>query len=75
LAALTQEFDETMVDSVEEGKQSITLVCNDQPRDMRPLRSHAVRSFSQSALVAPGSQEPWRNTTLCAEESESEQQI
>jgi len=35
LAALTQEFDETKVDNVEEGKLSISLVFNDQNKDMR----------------------------------------
>jgi hypothetical protein len=35
LAALQQEFDETTVDNVEEGKQSISLVFNDQNKDMR----------------------------------------
>ena len=34
-AALTQEFDETEVDNVEEGKQSVSLVFNDQNKDMR----------------------------------------
>jgi hypothetical protein len=34
-AALTQEFDETTVDNVEEGKQSISLVFNDRNKDMR----------------------------------------
>jgi hypothetical protein len=35
LAALTQEFDETTVSNVEEGKRSISLVFNDQNKDMR----------------------------------------
>jgi hypothetical protein len=34
-AALTQEFDETTVDNVEEGKQSISLVFNNRNKDMR----------------------------------------
>lgn len=34
-AALTQEFDETTVDNVEEGKQSISLVFNDRNEDIR----------------------------------------
>jgi len=34
-AALTQEFDETTVHNVEEGKQSISLVFNDRNKDMR----------------------------------------
>ena len=34
-AALTQEFDETTEDNVEEGKQSISLVFNDRNKDMR----------------------------------------
>lgn len=34
-AALTQEFDETTLDNVEEGKQSISLVFNDHNEDMR----------------------------------------
>ncbi len=34
-AALTQEFDETTADNVEEGKQSISLVFNDSNKDMR----------------------------------------
>ncbi|HEV2846994.1 MAG TPA: hypothetical protein VG477_19210 [Thermoanaerobaculia bacterium] len=34
-AALTQEFDETTVDNVEEGKRSISLVFNDRNKDMR----------------------------------------
>jgi hypothetical protein len=34
-AALTQEFDETEAGNVEEGKQSISLVFNDQNKDMR----------------------------------------
>jgi hypothetical protein len=34
-AALTQEFDETTVDNVEEGKHSISLVFNDKNKDMR----------------------------------------
>jgi hypothetical protein len=75
LAAQTQEFDETTADNVEEGKQSIALVFNDQPKDMRPLRSRAVRSFCQSVMIAPGPQEPWHITTLYREGSESEQHI
>ena len=45
-AALTQEFDETTPDNVEEGKRSISLVFNDRNEDMRlvgtlgPLQSH-----------------------------------
>lgn len=45
-AALTQEFDETTVDNVEEGKRSISLVFNNRNDDMRlvgtfqPLQSH-----------------------------------
>jgi hypothetical protein len=45
-AALTQEFDETTLDNVEEGKQSISLVFNDRNEDMRlvgtfgPLKSN-----------------------------------
>jgi len=35
LAALTQEFDETTADNVEEGKRSIALVFNDQNKDIR----------------------------------------
>ncbi|YAF95391.1 MAG: hypothetical protein AB3A66_22985 [Nodularia sp. CChRGM 3473] len=34
-AALTQEFDETTVENVEQGKQSISLIFNDLNRDMR----------------------------------------
>ncbi len=34
-AALTQEFDETTADNVEQGKQSISLIFNDQNKDMR----------------------------------------
>ena len=34
-AALTQEFDETRPDNVEEGKRSISLVFNDRNEDMR----------------------------------------
>jgi hypothetical protein len=34
-AALTQEFDETTIDNVEEGKRSISLVFNDRNKDMR----------------------------------------
>jgi len=34
-AALTQEFDETTVHNVAEGKRSISLVFNDRNRDMR----------------------------------------
>jgi hypothetical protein len=45
-AALTQEFDETTVNNVEEGKRSISLVFNDRNKDMRlvgtlaPLQAH-----------------------------------
>src|SRR5262245_61518854 len=45
-AALTQEFDETTPDNVEEGKRSISLVFNDRNKDMRlvgtfgPLREN-----------------------------------
>jgi hypothetical protein len=44
--ALTQEFNETTVDNVEEGKRSISLVFNDRNEDMRlvgtfgPLREN-----------------------------------
>ena len=34
-AALTQEFDETTVHNVEEGKRSISLVFNNRNKDMR----------------------------------------
>ncbi|RUR80167.1 hypothetical protein PCC6912_30270 [Chlorogloeopsis fritschii PCC 6912] len=34
-AALTQEFDETTPDNVEQGKESISLIFNDKNRDMR----------------------------------------
>ena len=34
-AALTQEFDETTPDNVEQGKHSISLIFNDQNKDMR----------------------------------------
>lgn len=45
-AALTQEFDETTADNVEQGKQSISLIFNDHNKDMRlvgtvsPLREN-----------------------------------
>jgi hypothetical protein len=45
-AALKQEFDETTLDNVEEGKRSISLVFNDRNEDMRlvgtlrPLQSN-----------------------------------
>jgi hypothetical protein len=45
-AALTQEFDETTPDNVEQGKQSISLIFNDHNNDMRlvgtldPLREN-----------------------------------
>ncbi len=45
-AALTQEFDETTAENVEQGKQSISLIFNDQNKDMRlvgtvsPLREN-----------------------------------
>ncbi|HYX16358.1 MAG TPA: hypothetical protein VE944_18710 [Nostoc sp.] len=45
-AALTQEFNETTRDNVEQGKQSISLIFNDQNKDMRlvgtvdPLRQN-----------------------------------
>lgn len=45
-AALTQEFNETTVDNVEQGKHSISLIFNDQNKDMRlvgtvgPLRQN-----------------------------------
>jgi hypothetical protein len=45
-AALTQEFNETTADNVEQGKQSISLIFNDQNKDMRlvgtygPLREN-----------------------------------
>ncbi|MBG1266677.1 hypothetical protein [Nostoc sp. WHI] len=45
-AALTQEFDETTPDNVEQGKQSISLIFNDHNKDMRlvgtinPLREN-----------------------------------
>jgi hypothetical protein len=38
-AALTQEFDETTADNVEEGKLSISLVFNDHNKDMRLVGS------------------------------------
>jgi hypothetical protein len=34
-AALTQEFDETTADNVEQGKQSISLIFNDENKNMR----------------------------------------
>jgi hypothetical protein len=34
-AALTQEFNETKVDNVEQGKHSISLIFNDRNKDMR----------------------------------------
>ncbi|MCV3212207.1 hypothetical protein OGM63_01470 [Plectonema radiosum NIES-515] len=34
-AALTQEFNETTVNNVEQGKQSISLIFNDENKDMR----------------------------------------
>lgn len=40
-AALTQEFDETTVDNVEEGKHSISLVFNDRNEDMRLVGTFA----------------------------------
>ncbi|MFN6561487.1 MAG: hypothetical protein RMY28_017060 [Nostoc sp. ChiSLP01] len=45
-AALTQEFDETTPDNVEQGKRSISLIFNDKNKDMRlvgtfgPLREN-----------------------------------
>lgn len=45
-AALTQEFDETTPDNVEQGKHSISLIFNDKNKDMRlvgtvmPLREN-----------------------------------
>ena len=39
-AALTQEFDETTVDNVEEGKRSISLVFNDRNDDIRLVGTH-----------------------------------
>jgi hypothetical protein len=41
LAALTQEFDETTVDNVEEGKQSIALVFDDQHKPMWRVGTNA----------------------------------
>jgi len=57
-AALTQEFDETTPDNVEEGKQSISLVFNDRNKDMRlvgtfdPLRENdrPRDAFERAAL-------------------------
>jgi hypothetical protein len=57
-AALTQEFNETTPNNVEEGKQSISLVFNDQNDDMRlvgtfgPLRRNdrPRDAFERSAL-------------------------
>jgi hypothetical protein len=58
LAALTQEFNETTVNNVEEGKQSISLVFNDQNKDLRlvgtvgPLRENdrPQDDFERTAL-------------------------
>lgn len=57
-AALTQEFDETTPENVEEGKRSISLVFNDRNKDMRlvgtvgPLRENdrPRDSFERTAL-------------------------
>jgi hypothetical protein len=57
-AALTQEFDETTPDNVEEGKTSISVVFNDANKDMRlvgtldPIRDNdrPHDSFEQNAL-------------------------
>jgi hypothetical protein len=57
-AALTQEFDETTPENVEEGKQSISLIFNDRNPDMRlvgeldPLRPNDVPrdAFEREAL-------------------------
>jgi hypothetical protein len=57
-AALTQEFDETTPNNVEEGKRSISLVFNDQNNDMRlvgtfdPLRENdrPRDAFERTAL-------------------------
>lgn len=61
LAALFQEFNETTVDNVEEGKRAISLIFNDANRDMRligvfgPLQGGSndlpADSFEQTALV------------------------
>lgn len=59
-AALTQEFDETTPQNVEEGKQSISLIFNDDNRDMRlvgidqPLRANdmPLDDFEEDALAA-----------------------
>ena len=59
-AALLQEFAETTPANVEEGKQSISLIFNDNNKDMRlvgtssPLRSNDTPrdSFESSALAA-----------------------
>src|SRR4051812_20618284 len=58
-AALTQEFDETTPNNVEEGKRSISLVFNDRNKDMRlvgtfgPLRENDRPSdaFERAALT------------------------
>src|SRR3954452_1088233 len=57
-AALTQEFDETTPNNVEEGKRSISLVFNDRNEDMRlvgtfgPLRENdrPADAFERAAL-------------------------
>jgi hypothetical protein len=57
-AALTQEFNETTPDNVEEGKRSISLVFNDRNKDMRlvgtfgPLRENdrPRDAFERAAL-------------------------
>jgi hypothetical protein len=59
-AALTQEFDETTPQNVEEGKKSISLIFNDQNRDMRlvgmdqPLQANdmPLDDFEEDALAA-----------------------
>jgi hypothetical protein len=58
-AALSQEFAETTSENVEEGKKSISLIFNDQNKDMRlvgtlnPLRPNDVPedSFEATALA------------------------
>lgn len=40
-AALTQEFDETTPDNVEQGKDSISLIFNDKNKDMRLVGTFA----------------------------------
>ncbi|MBD2514774.1 hypothetical protein H6G93_07080 [Nostoc sp. FACHB-973] len=58
-AALTQEFDETTPDNVEQGKHSISLIFNDKNKDMRlvgtlePLRENdrPYDSFERQAHI------------------------